>query len=181
MIITISGFHGTGKTTIAKEIANEFKLQYVSAGDYFRKMAGENQMSLEEFSKFVEQNPEIDQKIDRRTIEEAKKGDIILEGLLVAWKTQDISDINILFIADEQVRIKRIAQRENRPSDEIERETLSREKSEIARFKKLYDINLNDYSIYDIILNTALWSEKSVIQITIMLIKEHLKSIQKAD
>ncbi len=179
MLITISGFHGTGKTTIAKAIAKEFNLLYIAAGDKFRQMAKEKGMDLKEFSKHVELNPEIDRKIDKRTAETAKKGNSILDGLLAAWMTQDISGLDILFITDEKVRINRITQRDKRPYQEVKDETLTREKSEIARFKKLYNINLNDYSIYDIVLNTGLWSQEAVIRIVITLIKEHLNTDQK--
>jgi len=176
MLITISGFHGTGKTTIAEKLAHDFKLSYIAAGDVFRQMAKEKQMDLKEFSKYVEQNPEVDHEIDKRTVEAAKKGNVVLDGLLAAWMTQDISGIDILFITDEDVRINRIAQREKRQYQEVKDETLSREKSEIARFKTLYNINLNDYSIYDIVLNTGLLSQEAVIRIVITLIKEYLKS-----
>jgi predicted cytidylate kinase len=176
MIITISGFHGSGKTTIAKDLVKEFKLRYLAAGDIFRQMATEHQMTLEEFSEFVEQNPEIDRKIDNRIIQEAKKGNMILDGLLVAWLTRNIPGLHILLIAEEQIRINRIAQRENRPYEEVEKETLTREKSEIDRFKKLYNIDINDYSIYEIVLNTGLWSQKVISQTIIMLIKEFMKS-----
>jgi len=175
MIITISGFHGSGKTSIAKDLKKEFKLRYLAAGNIFRLMAKENQMTLEEFSRFVEQNPEIDRKIDNEMIQEAKKGNAILDGLLVAWLTRDIPGIHILLNAEEQIRINRIAQRENRPYEEVKEETLTREKSEVARFKNLYDIDINDYSIYDIILNTGLWSQKVISQTIIMLIKEYMK------
>ena len=177
MIITISGFHGTGKSTVAKEVAKKFKLQYLAAGDMFRQMAKEKQMSLTEFSEFVAKNPEIDREIDKRTLEQAKKGNCILDGLLVGWKTRDISDISILLTADVEIRIKRIAQRENRSYEDVEKETIGRENIEIERFKKLYDINLNDYSIYDIVLNTALLSKESMNRIVIMLIEEYLKEI----
>ncbi len=179
MIITISGFHGTGKSTIARAIAEEFNLRYIAAGDLFRQMAKEKQMSIEEFSKYAEQNPEIDHLIDTRTIDEAKNGNVIIDGLLAAWKTRTVSNFNILLIASTQTRIERIALRENRPYEEIKNETLIRENIEIERFKKLYDIDLNNYSIYDVVLNTALWSKESIIHVIIILIKEHLKSMQK--
>ncbi|MHA1265214.1 MAG: (d)CMP kinase [Candidatus Helarchaeota archaeon] len=179
MIITISGFHGTGKTTVAKQIAHQFKMNYIAAGDVFRQMAKERKMTLNEFSTFVEQHPEIDREIDERTIMEAKKGNVVLDALLAAWMTQDISDINILLITDQEIRIKRIAQRESRSFEEVKQETLKREQSEIARFKKIYNINLNDYSIYDLILNTGLWSQETVEQVIIQLIKAYLKSNQK--
>ncbi len=181
MIITISGFHGTGKTSVAKAIAKEFKLRYISAGTLFRQMAKDHEMTLTEFSQYVTENPEIDREIDGKNLEESKKGNVVLEGLLVAWITKEIQGINILLIADEPVRIERISRRENRPYEEVKIETLTREKIEIDRFKNLYGIDLNDYAIYDIVLNTKLWTEKAVIRIVTMLINEHLKSIQKTD
>lgn len=50
------------------------KLNYkhISAGDIFRKMAEERNMSLLEFSKFAEENEEIDIKIDEKQAELAK-------------------------------------------------------------------------------------------------------------
>jgi len=179
MIITISGFHGSGKTTVAMDLIKEFKahkMQYLAAGDIFRQMAMEYQMTLEEFSEYVEQNPEIDRQIDETMVQEAKKGNVILDGLLVAWLTQKIPGIHILLTAEEQIRINRIAERENRPYEEVRKETLAREKSEIARFKALYNIDIYDYSIYEIVLNTGLWSQKVVSQTIIMLIKEYMKS-----
>lgn len=177
MLITISGFHGTGKSTVANEVVKRFKLRYLAAGNIFRQMSKDKQMTLEEFSKFVEQHPEIDREIDDKMIQEAQKGDAILDGLLVAWLTRNISGLHILLTADEQIRIERIAQRENRPYAEVKKETTNREKSEIARFKSLYHIDINDYSIYDIVLNTGLWSRESVNQIIIMLIKEYVKAV----
>ncbi|HUY01312.1 MAG TPA: AAA family ATPase [Candidatus Deferrimicrobium sp.] len=179
MIITISGFHGTGKSTIARKLAEELKYGYIAAGQLFRQMAKDSQMNLEEFSEYIETHPEIDQEIDQKTSQEAKKGNMVLDGLLVAWKTKDISDIHILLTAAEEIRVKRIAQREKRPFKEVKKETLYREKSELDRFKKIYNIDLNDYSIYDVVLNTGLWTEESVIRIIITVIKEHMKFIQQ--
>ena len=177
MLITISGFHGSGKSTVANDVVKKFNLRYLAAGTIFRQMAKDRQMTLEEFSKFVEQHPEIDREIDDEMIQEAQKGDVILDGLLVAWLTRNISGLHILLTADEQIRIERIAQRENRSHAEVKRETLNREKSEIARFKNLYRVDINDYSIYDVVLNTGLWSREAVNQIIIMLIKEYVKAV----
>jgi cytidylate kinase len=179
MIITISGFHGTGKTTVAKQIADHFKLGYIAAGDVFRQMAKEKKMTLKELSVYVEQNPQIDREIDERTVTEAKKGNIVLDALLAAWMTKNISDINILLITDEEIRLNRIVQRENLPYEAVKEETLSRETSEIMRFKKLYNIDLNDYSIYDIVLNTGLWSQETISETITKLIKEYINPNQK--
>ena len=51
MIITISGFHGTGKSTIAQLLANNLNLKFYSTGYAFRDLAKQMNMKLEEFNK----------------------------------------------------------------------------------------------------------------------------------
>ena len=41
LVITVSGFHGSGRTTHAKRLARAFGLRYVSSGTIFRQMAEE--------------------------------------------------------------------------------------------------------------------------------------------
>ena len=73
IIITVSGPHGSGKTTIAKALAQALGLRYISAGELFRKLAKERNMNIVEFTKYAANNPEIDYLIDNSIIEEAKK------------------------------------------------------------------------------------------------------------
>ena len=57
MIITISGLHGTGKTTAGKLVAKALGLNYYSTGQAFRDLAKEMEMNLQEFSRYVEKHP----------------------------------------------------------------------------------------------------------------------------
>ena len=41
MIITISGLHGTGKSTIGKKLAENLGIRYYSTGQAFRELANE--------------------------------------------------------------------------------------------------------------------------------------------
>ena len=65
VVITISGPHGAGKSTIAKALAKHFGFRYLSAGEVFRKMAREYGMNIIEFTEYVSKHPEIDFEIDR--------------------------------------------------------------------------------------------------------------------
>ena len=58
MILTISGKHGSGKSVIGKKIALALDIKYYSTGQAFRDLAKEMNMSLEEFTKYVENHPE---------------------------------------------------------------------------------------------------------------------------
>jgi len=48
MIITVSGSHGTGKSTYAARLAEALRIRHVSAGAVFRRIAKEKKISLEE-------------------------------------------------------------------------------------------------------------------------------------
>jgi len=53
MNISFAGLHGTGKSTIAKLVAEHFQFEFYSTGMAFRELALEHQMNLEEFSKYA--------------------------------------------------------------------------------------------------------------------------------
>ncbi len=168
MIITISGLHGTGKSTIAKLIAEKLKIQYYSTGQIFRDLALEMNMTLEKFTKFVEKNPDIDKKLDNKIIEIAQKGNIIIDSQLSGYILKSIADFKILLTCSLETRVKRISERDKSRYEEKLKETTLREKSELERFKHLYDIDLEDQKelnqIYDLIINTENLSVEEILE-----------------
>ena len=54
-----------------------------------------------------------------------------------------------------KTRVNRIVNRENGDLEKRKKEIVERERSESARYKKYYDINLNDTSIYDLVVDSA--------------------------
>lgn len=174
LVIALSGFHGTGKTTLAYDIARKYDLVVISSGMVFRKIAREKGVSLEELSRLAESSPEIDYLIDERLKELAKEGGIVADALLSGWMLRDIADLKIWLKAPLEVRIRRIADREDRDFDEIYKETLAREESEIRRFKQYYDIDLNNLTIYDYVISTHPISYNSVKKIVFDIIEGYL-------
>ena len=176
VVIAVSGLHGSGKSTYAREIARQFGLRYVSAGMAFRKVAEERGMTLEELTKLAGRDPEVDKAIDEMVKREAERGDVVLDGLLVAWMAGDRADIKIFLTAPFEERVRRIAVRDGKGLEDALEETKFREEAEADRFRRYYGIDIHDLSIYDVVLNTALMPLESNVKILKEIIREYIAS-----
>src|SRR5215510_3330761 len=101
MIVTVSGLHGTGKSTYAAHIAKGLGLRHVSAGVLFRRIARERHVSLEVFGKEALEDPSIDRLIDEETMKEAELGDVVIDGQLAGWVLKEKSDLRIYLTAPD--------------------------------------------------------------------------------
>ncbi|NVM17909.1 MAG: cytidylate kinase family protein [Candidatus Lokiarchaeota archaeon] len=168
MIIAISGLHGTGKSTIAKLLADKLDILYYSTGQAFRDLAKENNMSLEEYTSFVEKHPNIDKELDNKVAKMANEGSIIIDSQLGGHILKSIANFKIQLTCPLEVRIKRMAARDQASYKEKLKETTIREKSELERFKKLYDIDLSDKEstkeFFDLIIDTEHLTIEEIVQ-----------------
>jgi cytidylate kinase len=172
LVITVSGYHGSGRSTHSTRLAETFGLRYVSSGTIFRQLAQERGLSLEKMSKLTEENSEIDRKIDERANEESKKPGVVIDATLAGWMADD-PDIRIFLHCSFEERVRRIADREDISFEEAERETVAREESEKERFKIYYKVNIEDLSIYDIVLNTELFEVDATARILKRFVEEY--------
>ncbi|MBN1801378.1 MAG: AAA family ATPase [Candidatus Lokiarchaeota archaeon] len=158
MIITISGLHGTGKSTVGKRIAKSLGLRYYSTGQAFRDLAMDHEMTLEEFTAHAENNPKIDKELDEKIVELAKEGNIVIDSQLSGYILETKADFKILLACPIETRVKRMADRDKTSYEEKFKETTLRETSEKERFKELYGIDLGDTikarEIHDLVLET---------------------------
>lgn len=164
MVIAISGKPGAGKTTYAREVACFFNLKHVSSGELFRQLAEGRGLSLLELHKLAEKDFEIDRMVDERALNEAKKGNVVIEGHLAAWILEDIADLKIFFTAPLEVRVVRVAKRDGLSYEEALRELKAREESNKVRAKQIYGFDLDDLSIFDVIFNTARLSREVILE-----------------
>ena len=175
LIITISGPHGTGKSTYARALAEALGLRYVYAGELFRDLARERGMSLEEFSRIAANAPAIDTLIDERTKAEAKQGRVVIDAQLSAWMVKDLADVKVLIVASDEERFRRIAEREGISVQEAEKQTIAREEIQKQRYKKYYGIDVNDLSIYDLKIDTGRYPLEKAKSVVIESVRQFLK------
>ena len=156
MLITISGPAGSGKSTAATELAARLGSDHVSGGDIFRELAAERGLSLVAFNQLAEEDGSIDRDLDRRLREvAAARDDLVLESRLAGWMAGGHADFRIWLDAPLPVRADRIADREGKDPDLARTETEARADSEATRYEAYYGIDIEDLSIYDLVLNTA--------------------------
>jgi len=155
-VITVSGPHGTGKSTYARALAEALHLRYVSAGELFRQLAKQEKQSLQALSAKAAQDPSIDRMLDERTKAEAKKGGVVIDAQLAPWMAGGSANVKVLLTAPNEIRFKRIAERDHVGIEDARRETEYRESIQQQRYKKYYDIDVNDLSVYDIKIDTSL-------------------------
>lgn len=157
MRLTISGPPGSGKTTACKILSERLGIRAVVFGEFFRKLAKDRGMTLAEFGELAEKDPSIDRQIDGMILDVARENpDIILESRLAAHMlTQNgIPAFRVYLEAGLDVRIKRVGIREGELYEEIHSHTVERQSSEAKRYKMYYNIDVEDKSVYDLIVNT---------------------------
>jgi cytidylate kinase len=164
LVITVSGYHGSGRSTHATRLAETFGLRCVSSGTIFRQLAKERGMGLEEMSRLTEE--------DERAKEESKKHGVVIDATLAGWMSED-PDIRIFLLTSFEERIRRIADREDISYKEAEKETVAREESEKERFRTYYKVKLEDLSIYDVVLNTELFEIDATARILKSVVEEY--------
>ncbi len=158
MRITISGPPGSGKTTVCRLVAERLDLEVIISGNIFRQMARESHMSLADFGRMCEADPEADRELDDRMVEIARcQDDVILEGRLTAYMLtlNHIPAFRVFMDADLDVRAARVAEREGGTAEQRKEEIVQREECEVRRYIKYYDIDIRDRSIYDLIVDTT--------------------------
>jgi predicted cytidylate kinase len=158
MRITISGPIGSGKTTVCKLLAQRLDLPFLVSGMVFRDMARQLDLSLEDFGRLAESDPKYDKMIDEEYVERASMtSDIILEGRLAAHMLTraDLEAFRVYLDAAPRTRANRVAEREGTDPEQVLPEMLERERSEATRYRAYYDIDLDDLSVYDIIIDTT--------------------------
>lgn len=156
MLITISGEPGSGKTTVARLLATRLGLPHVYAGDLYRQEARRRGLSLEEFNALCERDHSIDRKLDADMIDIARRGNVILEGRLAGFfaRQRDLPALKVWLTASEEVRARRVAQRESDDSRRVLEVNRARHESDVKRYREIYGADLSDRSIYDIVLSS---------------------------
>ena len=158
--ITIAGDLGSGKSTVANHMINNINYRIESAGLIFRRLAEQHGMSAKEFNQFIESNPKYDNMVDDTIKEMGEKEENIIFDSRLAWYFVPKS-FKIYMYVDVDTATERIFNDKGRVSESYsdmataKKEIIERRESEVLRYKTFYNIDINNYSNYDFIIDTS--------------------------
>ncbi len=158
--ITLSGELGSGKSTVANYLISKMPFKIVSAGLLFRQLAAKHGMSAKEFNEFIENDPKYDHYVDDTMAELGRTDEKIIFDSRMAWHFVP-SSFKIYLYVDVDTATERIFNDTGRVSESYSdkatarQEIIDRRKSELLRYQNFYHCNLDDYSNYDLIVDTS--------------------------
>ena len=178
----ISGWPAVGKTTIAAELAKEFRLEIYNGGDILKMLAGEKGYSIsgkdwwdtEDAKKFMTErksNPCFDKEVDQRLVEIVKKGNVVITSYTLPWLVQDA--VKFWLKGSQSNRAKRMAYRDNISFEDAKNIIKIRDEDNIKIYRETYGFNFGeDLSVFDFALNTDLISLEALIVISKGIVKQ---------
>lgn len=179
IVVCISGMAGTGKSTLAKKLAQKYQLRYYSGGDALKELAKEEGYnpftrgwweSPEglSFLKKRESNPQFDKTVDDKLLQYAHQGNVILDSWAMPWLLK--TGFKIWLAASEEKRARRIAKRDGMSVENALQVLREKEARTKAIYKKLYGFRLGeDFEPFHLILDTDSLDASEVFQVLCMV------------
>lgn len=179
IVVCISGMAGTGKSTLAKKLAQKYKLKYYSGGDALKELAADEGYNPSSrgwwespeglsFLKKREKNLKFDKAVDDKLLEYAQQGNVLLDSWAMPWLLK--TGFKIWLVASEEKRAARIAKRDKIAVKEALKVLKEKEARTKAIYKKLYGFRLGeDLEPFNLVLDTDNLGAGEVFQVLCMV------------
>ncbi|HDQ06288.1 MAG TPA: cytidylate kinase [Candidatus Bathyarchaeota archaeon] len=164
IVICISGMTGSGKSAVAKRLADKYGLGYFSGGNALKALAQEEGYNsdvtgwweTEEGLRFLQQrlgDPAFDRRIDAKLLELAEQGNVVLDSWTVPWLLKE--GFKVWLEASPQVRAERVMNRDSISIEEAVKAMAEKDERTRQIYKNLYGFDLgNDLSPFNLVLVT---------------------------
>lgn len=153
VIVVVGGPSKSGKSTLAKQIAEKMDIKHISGGDIFREIADEKGITVEELSEKADK--ETDMEVDRRVLEEALKESCVIDSRIAAWVLGDFVNFSIHLTAEIKERARRMTLERDVDLKEAREKIEKRDQDNRRRYRDYYGIDTQELEIYDAVVDTT--------------------------
>jgi len=168
--IAISGRSGCGNTTVSRMVADTLGLRFINFT--FRSLAKERKLDLKDILELASKDDSIDIEVDTRQVALAREvGGCVLGSRLAIWMLKE-ADLKIYLDAKPQTRAQRIVNREGGSPDEVAAFTADRDRQDHGRYLRIYNIDTDDYSFADLIIDTDNINPQQITDLIIERVKK---------
>lgn len=183
MILTLTGMPGSGKSTVAKVLAEKLLFTRYYTGQIMRDIAKEKGMDLVTYLQYLETHPAEEIEIDAK-VEALKSQDNIIVESRTAFHLIPHS-FKVFLDVSESEGAKRILNELHQANQRNERSYASLKEamdtqrtrflSDHKRYRALYGIDMLDRSNYDLVIDTSNLTVQQVVDKILERMKVSLK------
>ena len=174
--MTISGLPGSGKSTVAKGVAENLGFRHYSTGNIQRELAKERGLSITEWGEREAADKSFDEMIDNKTKEIAEREeDMVMDSWLAPHFVKDAFKIFLECREEERARRRLYHKRKEERFESMEdtlRDMRERVESNRQRWLRFYGYDFLDKGNYDVVVDTTKLDSSEVIEKVTKLIEE---------
>ncbi len=158
--VAISGKSGCGNTTVSGLLSQKLNVPMINYT--FRQLAQEDGVTLADIIEKAKTDDSYDQRVDGKQVELARASSCVLGSRLAIWMLKE-ADLKVYLLASDEVRAQRIFNREGGDIEQIKSFTRMRDSQDSGRYMKLYNIDNTDYSVADLVIDTANYTPEEIV------------------
>lgn len=173
MRFSITGHLGSGKSTICKLLKKEFNFEVISAGSLMRELATEKGVSVLDFQKSNSNLEHVDNYIDSSIVAKNKgisdDKNVIFDSRM-AWHFLPETFKIFIVVSPYEAALRTYLTRDTKDEkytcvEEAMNKLIERRVVENRRYKAIYEVNCEDLSNYDVVIDTSFISPKEAMDI----------------
>ena len=189
MLIIVSGFAGSGKSSLTDSLGKELGMKIIHASALLKEMRTEGIGALEkeniekikdwweseeakEFMKKRQKDTSLDEALDKKLLETAEKGTVVLDSWTMPYLYKGEA-IRIWLDASPETRAKRVASRDNRDYEEVLAKIRARDEETKSLYERLYHFKMGEnLKVFELVVDTNNLNQEEVFEKVIEKIRE---------
>ncbi|MDO8537447.1 MAG: cytidylate kinase family protein [archaeon] len=186
-VVIVSGFAGTGKSTIVEAVSKAFKMKKVFTSGVLKNLLLKENNAFSKFAKnegFWEsaggkklmkqraKDSSADRKLDNELFRIIAKGNVVMDSWTMGYLSK--KGFKIWLFAPIEVSAKRMSLRNKMPYKKLLKYVKAKNNKTTKIYEKLYGFSLGEnLEKFDLVINTANFSEKEMKKVVVQIVRSY--------